>query len=99
MASLGELNGNWRLAKGVARRVPVDFPFEQINHLHPMTTNWATDMRLIAGDFRRERHIALHLEWVAQLKPGLAQRVANDIGQSFSRVGVVEAEWLRLLTT
>ncbi len=38
------------------------------------------------------------LEWVAQLKPGHAQRVANDIGQSFSRVGVVEAEWLRLLT-
>ncbi|HEY0063132.1 MAG TPA: response regulator receiver domain [Telluria sp.] len=38
------------------------------------------------------------LEWVAQLKPGHAQRVANDIGQSFSRVGVVEAEWLRLTT-
>jgi hypothetical protein len=37
------------------------------------------------------------LEWVAQLKPAHAQRVAHDIGQSFSRVGVVEAEWLRLL--
>jgi hypothetical protein len=42
---------------------------------------------------------AHRLEWVAQLKPAHAQRVANDIGQSFSRVGVVEAEWLRLLTT
>lgn len=38
------------------------------------------------------------LEWVAQLKPSHAQRIAHDIGQSFSRVGVVEAEWLRLLT-
>lgn len=40
-----------------------------------------------------------NLEWVAQLKPGHAQRVAHDIGQSFSRVGVVEAEWLRLVTS
>lgn len=38
------------------------------------------------------------LEWIAQLKPSHAQRIAHDIGQSFSRVGVVEAEWLRLLT-
>jgi hypothetical protein len=38
------------------------------------------------------------VEWVAQLKPAHAQRIAHDIGQSFSRVGVVEAEWLRLLT-
>jgi hypothetical protein len=37
------------------------------------------------------------MEWVAQLKPSHAQRVAHDIGQSFSRVGVVEAEWLRLM--
>lgn len=40
----------------------------------------------------------LRLEWVAQLKPAHAQRIAHDIGQSFSRVGVVEAEWLRILT-
>ena len=39
---------------------------------------------------------AKRLEWVAQLKPIHAQRIANHIGQSFSRVGVVEAEWLRL---
>ena len=37
-------------------------------------------------------------EWVAQLKPAHAQRIAHDIGQSFSRVAVVEAEWLRLMT-
>jgi hypothetical protein len=39
----------------------------------------------------------VRLQWVAQLKPSHAQRVAHDIGQSFSRVGVVEAEWLRLM--
>ncbi len=38
------------------------------------------------------------LDWVAHLKPAHAQRIAHDIGQAFSRVGVVEAEWLRLLT-
>lgn len=38
------------------------------------------------------------LEWVAQLKPSHAQRVAHDIGHSFSRVGVIEAEWLRIVT-
>jgi len=45
--------------------------------------------------FQGETH---QLEWVAQLKPAHAQRIAHDIGQSFSRVGVVEAEWLRLQT-
>jgi hypothetical protein len=37
------------------------------------------------------------LEWIAQLKPSHAQRVAHNIGQSLSRVAVVEAEWLRLM--
>ena len=45
--------------------------------------------------FQGDKH---RLEWVAQLKPAHAQRIAHDIGQSFSRVGVVEAEWLRILT-
>ena len=35
-------------------------------------------------------------EWVAQLKPAHAQRIAHEVGMSFSRVGVLEAEWLRL---
>lgn len=34
-------------------------------------------------------------EWVAQLKPAHAQRIANDVGMSLSRVAVIEAEWLR----
>jgi len=37
------------------------------------------------------------LEWVAQLKPLHAQRIAHDIGQAISRVGLAEAEWVRLL--
>lgn len=36
------------------------------------------------------------VEWLAQLKPSHAQRIAQDIGNSFSRVGLLEAEWLRL---
>ena len=39
----------------------------------------------------------VEIEWIAQLKPLHAQRIAHDIGQSLSRVGLVEAEWLRLL--
>ena len=35
------------------------------------------------------------LEWVAQLKDEHAQRMANEIGGSFSRVGVNESEWVR----
>ena len=36
------------------------------------------------------------LEWIAQLKPSHAQRIAHDLGTSLARVGVIEAEWLRL---
>jgi DNA-cytosine methyltransferase len=39
----------------------------------------------------------LTVEWVGQLKPLHAQRIAHDIGQGLSRVGLAEAEWLRLL--
>lgn len=38
------------------------------------------------------------LEWVAQLKPSHAQRIAQDVGASFSRIGLIEAEWLRKKT-
>ena len=36
------------------------------------------------------------IEWVAQLKPLHAQRIAHEIGQSLSPVGLIEAEWVRL---
>ncbi|WP_029603203.1 response regulator receiver domain [Kozakia baliensis] len=34
-------------------------------------------------------------EWIAQLKPSHAQRIAHDLGTSLARVGVIEAEWVR----
>jgi hypothetical protein len=39
----------------------------------------------------------LIIEWVAELKPLHAQRVAAHLGAEVSRVGLVESEWLRLL--
>lgn len=36
------------------------------------------------------------IEWVAELKPLHAQRIAAHMGAEVSRVGLVESEWLRL---
>ena len=36
-------------------------------------------------------------QWVAQLKPAHAQRIAHEVAQSLSRVGLTEAEWVRLM--
>jgi len=36
------------------------------------------------------------IEWVAELKPLHAQRIAAEVGAKASRVGLVESEWLRL---
>ena len=36
------------------------------------------------------------IEWVAELKPLHAQRIAAHMGNDVSRVGLVESEWLRL---
>lgn len=36
------------------------------------------------------------VEWVAELKPLHAQRIASYMGHEISRVGLVESEWLRL---
>lgn len=35
-------------------------------------------------------------EWVAELKPFHAQRMAEHVSREFSRVGLTESEWLRL---
>ncbi len=37
--------------------------------------------------------------WVADLKPEHAQRIAQQIANEFSRVGLTESEWLRLWAT
>lgn len=36
------------------------------------------------------------IEWVAELKPLHAQRIAAHMGTEVSRIGLVESEWLRL---
>lgn len=36
------------------------------------------------------------IEWIGELKPLHAQRIAAYMGQEISRVGLVESEWLRL---
>lgn len=36
------------------------------------------------------------IEWVAELKPLHAQRIAAHMGAEVSRIGLVESEWLRL---
>ncbi len=38
----------------------------------------------------------LQVQWVAELKPLHAQRIAAHMGTEVSRVGLVESEWLRL---
>jgi len=38
----------------------------------------------------------MFIEWVAELKPLHAQRIAAHMGTEVSRVGLVESEWLRL---
>jgi hypothetical protein len=57
-----------------------------------VTANRSSDGRfLFTADHETE------VEWIAELKPLHSQRIAHDIGQGLSRVGLVEAEWLRLL--
>jgi hypothetical protein len=41
----------------------------------------------------------LEFEWISQLKPSHAQRIANAVGQQLSRVGLTEAEWARVTFT
>jgi hypothetical protein len=38
----------------------------------------------------------IEVEWVAELKPLHAQRIAAHMGSDVARVGLVESEWLRL---
>jgi hypothetical protein len=45
---------------------------------------------LVADDGKR-------YEWVGQLKAAHAQRLANNVGQALSRVGLSEAEWVRVM--
>lgn len=60
-------------------------------------TGTVTASRDQSGRFMFIANETLEIEWVGELKSLHSQRIAHDIGQSLSRVGLVEAEWLRLL--
>jgi len=60
-------------------------------------TGTVTASRDEKGRFMFLANDILEIEWIGQLKSLHSQRIAHDIGQSLSRVGLVEAEWLRLL--
>jgi hypothetical protein len=60
-------------------------------------TGTVTASRDQSGRFMFMANDTLEIEWVGELKSLHSQRIAHDIGQSLSRVGLVEAEWLRLL--
>jgi len=60
----------------------------------PAKSGWVTASEE-DGVFRFEA-LAIEVEWVAELKPLHAQRIAAHMGTDASRVGLVESEWLRL---
>lgn len=57
-----------------------------------MTGNPAQDQNSAA----RIKSMPKKFEWVAELKPLHAQRMAEYVSRQFSRVGLAESEWLRL---
>lgn len=94
-----------------ARGVVVETPDEEFEELFVMgkprdqlwmSTFRAGPTRTVAAVEEENKHIFQRsdcecgLQWVAQLKPSHMQRIAQDAGNSFSRVAVAEAEWLRL---
>jgi hypothetical protein len=61
------------------------------------STGTVTATRNEHGQYMFLSNETLEIEWIGELKSLHSQRIAHDIGQSLSRVGLVEAEWLRLL--
>jgi hypothetical protein len=91
--------------KGIVVELPAKEGFVELFSLgKPRDQLWLDDFQ--AGDQRMVSAYgskdfvftgkARNRQWIAQLKPAHAQRIAQDIGTSFARVGVIEAEWLRL---
>lgn len=92
-------------AKGIVVELPVQEGFIELFSMgKPRDQLWLETF--VAGDSKKVvaektdnsflfKGKTNDIEWVAQLKPSHAQRIAHDIAASFSRVGVLEAEWLR----
>lgn len=93
-------------AKGLVVELPAKAGFVELFSLgKPRDQLWLEEFQAVAAkmvmaDKDGDRFVfkgrSKQVEWIAQLKPSHAQRIAQDIGASFSRVGVLEAEWLRL---
>lgn len=96
-------------SKGIVVELPEDKSFVELYSMgKPRDQLWLEDFeagaeRMVVAEkdnghakFMFTGKSTNKFEWIAQLKPSHAQRIAHDIGSSFSRVGVIEAEWLRL---
>jgi Response receiver domain len=93
-------------AKGLVVELPEKVGFVELFSMgKPRDQLWLEEFQAVAakmvmaekdGDRFVFKGRSKQVEWIAQLKPSHAQRIAQDIGTSFSRVGVLEAEWLRL---
>lgn len=96
-------------SKGIVVELPEDKSFVELFSMgKPRDQLWLEDFEAAAegmvvaekdndsAKFMFTGKSAKTFEWIAQLKPSHAQRIAHDIGTSFSRIGVLEAEWLRL---
>lgn len=97
-------------SKGIVVELPgTEGHLELYSHGKPRDRMWIGDFKASATKtvaaalkngryYYRRKDKDVSLEWIAQLKPSHAQRIAHDIGVAFSRVGVLEAEWLRWRT-
>ncbi len=92
-------------AKGLVVELPAKAGFVELYSMgKPRDQLWLEEFQTAAkmvmaeqsGDGFVFKGKSKEVEWIAQLKPSHAQRIAQDIGTSFSRIGVLEAEWLRL---
>lgn len=93
-------------SKGLVIELPSDEGFvELFSYGKPRDQLWMDDFtagaeQMVKAEKAEARFILAgkqrSCEWIAQLKPGHAQRIAHDLGTSLARVGVIEAEWLRL---
>lgn len=98
------IENNGASSKGVVVELPEGGFVELFSLGKPRDQLWAENFvagtaKMVMAVRQDEKFVfkgeATTLEWIAQLKPAHAQRIAQDIGTSLSRVGVLEAEWLR----
>ncbi|HVT16140.1 MAG TPA: response regulator receiver domain [Thermoanaerobaculia bacterium] len=82
----------FRLSKKPAHIDMAIFP------VHPSDNDAVVAERYGKGFAFRSRKRRRYV-WVAELQPEYAQRIAQQVANEFSRVGLTESEWLRLWAT